>query len=109
MISSLAFLTNSKSSFISSSSYDIVVVACGPGILNLCPQLNKELRLVRGQNLFYDPSNNNSMNSVDMNIGYLSGEYIIPGVVAVVVDVITINIFIDSYADIIIIICCGYV
>lgn len=61
-----------------SSSYDIVVVACGPGILNLCPQLNKELRLVRGQNLFYDPSNNNSITSVDMNIGYLSGEYIIP-------------------------------
>jgi len=41
--------------------------------------------------------------------GCLSGEYIIPGVVAVVVDVITINIFIDSYADIIIIICFGYV
>jgi len=37
--------------------------------------------------------------------GCLSGEYIIPGVVAVVVVV---NIFIDSYADIIIIICCGY-
>jgi len=73
-ITSLSDLSSSSSS----SSYDIVVVACGPGILNLCPQLNKELRLVRGQNLFYDPSNNNSMNSVDMNIGYLSGEYIIP-------------------------------
>jgi glycine/D-amino acid oxidase-like deaminating enzyme len=70
-ITSLSDLSSSSLS----SSYDIVVVACGPGILNLCPQLNKELRLVRGQNLFFDPSNNNS---VDMNIGYLSGEYIIP-------------------------------
>ena len=106
-----------------SSSYDCVIVACGPGILNLCPQYSTQLRLVRGQNLFYGPfdssgnNNNNNNNSssrsttrscdtntattgtynslntncsnindnissnsssIDMNIGYLSGEYIIP-------------------------------
>lgn len=58
------------------SKYDIVILACGAGVLNLVPASKNKIRLVRGQNLLFDRSSLDSC--YDFSVGYLNGEYIIP-------------------------------